>query len=242
MNEWTLGVQRSITQNLVVEAAYVGSQGHRLKKMTSLNMPAPGPGTVANRRPIPQFGYLQYPDTIGNSNYNALQLKLEQRFSHGVTLLSAYTYSKSIDDTSGVRPGSGDVLTPNNPFNLNSGERASSTFDTRHRWVTSGFIDLPVGKGKRFLSNAGAFSNAGYRITGSNVGFAVTGTPFGEGQIDGARLLCRVFSRTQAPAIYLETWTPCTDNWETDVAADAAWLRISIANLGTALSSVAQAP
>ena len=80
-----------------------------------------------------------------------------------------------------------------------------------------------------------------YRITGSNVGFAVTGTPFGEGQIDGARLLCRAFSRTQAPAIYLETWTPCTDNWETDVATDAAWLRISIANLGTALSSMAPA-
>jgi sugar phosphate isomerase/epimerase len=74
-----------------------------------------------------------------------------------------------------------------------------------------------------------------YRVTGSNVGFAVTGTPFGEGQIDRRRLLQRVFEHTQTPEIYLETWTPCTCDWDTDVATDARFLAISIANLKKAL-------
>lgn len=74
-----------------------------------------------------------------------------------------------------------------------------------------------------------------YRLTGSNVGFAVTGTPFGEGQIDRCRLLQRVFEHTQTPEIYLETWTPCTGDRETDIATDTRFLAVSIVNLKKAL-------
>ncbi len=70
-----------------------------------------------------------------------------------------------------------------------------------------------------------------YRLTGSNVGFAVTGTPFGEGQIDRRMLLQRIFEHTQSPEIYLETWTPQTGDWETDVATDSRFLAASIRNL-----------
>ncbi len=153
VNEWTLSLQQTISQSSMLDIAYVGSQGHRLKKMTSLNMPAPGPGSVSTRRPWQQYGYVQYANSIGNSNYNGLQLKYEKRLSSGTTLLSAYTFSKSLDNTSGVRPGAGDVLTPNNPFDDGKPERGLSTFDTRHRWVTSGLAESPFGKGKRFASN-----------------------------------------------------------------------------------------
>jgi sugar phosphate isomerase/epimerase len=70
-----------------------------------------------------------------------------------------------------------------------------------------------------------------YRLTGSNVGFAVTGAPFGEGQIDRRTLFQRVFEQTKSPEIYLETWTPQTGDWETDVAADSRFLATSIQNL-----------
>jgi len=153
VNEWTLDVQRALSANTMLDIGYVGSQGHRLKKMTSLNMPTPGPGSVAPRRPWQQFGYVQYANSIGNSNYNGLQIKLERHFSHGLTLLSAYTFSKSLDNTSGVRPGSGDVLTPNNPSDLGRGERGLSSFDVRHRWVTSGLVESPFGKGNHYNSN-----------------------------------------------------------------------------------------
>jgi sugar phosphate isomerase/epimerase len=70
-----------------------------------------------------------------------------------------------------------------------------------------------------------------YRLAGSNVGFAVTGTPFGEGQIDRRMLFQRIFEHTQSPEVYLETWTPQTGDWETDVASDSQFLAASIRNL-----------
>ena len=76
-----------------------------------------------------------------------------------------------------------------------------------------------------------------YRVTGSNVGFSVSGAPFGAGQIDVAHLLTRAFSLTENPQIYLETWTPCTGARETDIATDDDWLRISVKNVRTALQT-----
>lgn len=76
-----------------------------------------------------------------------------------------------------------------------------------------------------------------YRLTGSNVGFSVTGTPFGEGQIDRCKLFQRIFEHTQTPEMYLETWTPQTGDWETDVASDARFVAASIRNLKKELAS-----
>ena len=69
-----------------------------------------------------------------------------------------------------------------------------------------------------------------YRIAGGNVGFSVSGAPFGEGQIDGAAILRRIFAKTSTPEIYLENWTPSTGDPQTDIATDAQWLDVSIAN------------
>lgn len=157
INQWMFDVQRSVSKNTMVEIAYIGSQGHKLKREAALNMPTTlGPSSVQSRRPWQNMGLVQYPQGIGNSNYNGLQAKVERQLSGGMTLLSAYTFSKSIDNTSGVRPGngpSGNSLFPNNPFDLGRGERGLSNYDVRHRWITSGLIDSPFGIGKRFAGN-----------------------------------------------------------------------------------------
>jgi sugar phosphate isomerase/epimerase len=70
-----------------------------------------------------------------------------------------------------------------------------------------------------------------YRLTGSNVGFTVAGTPFGEGQIDRGKMFRRIFEYTQTPELYLETWTPQTGDWEADVASDARFVAASVRNL-----------
>ena len=69
--------------------------------------------------------------------------------------MSSFSYSKSIDDTSGVRTSSGvgELLTPSNNYNLRA-ERGRSGFDFTRRWTTSLLYELPVGKGKKFLGNA----------------------------------------------------------------------------------------
>ncbi|MBI3280103.1 MAG: carboxypeptidase regulatory-like domain-containing protein [Acidobacteria bacterium] len=149
VNQWSLTVQRNLGRDLMVELGYVGSQGHRLKKMNGRNEPLPGPGIIDSRRPYGEFGWIQYPDTVGNSNFNSLQVKVEQGFRNGLTVLAAYTFGKSIDDTSGVRPGGGDTLFVNNPFCVNSCERGRSAFDARQRFVLSGLYQLPFGRGRK---------------------------------------------------------------------------------------------
>ncbi len=68
---------------------------------------------------------------------------MEKRFSYGLSFLAAYTYSKSIDDSSAW---SGSVVDPTN-FAL---ERGLSTFDARNRFITSYTYDLPYGHDRKF--------------------------------------------------------------------------------------------
>lgn len=159
VEQFTFDIQRSITPNLLLDMAYVGSQSHNLKKFHPMNLPPMGPGSVHPRRPFQQFGYIQFTDTIGNANYNAFQMKVERRLSHGFTVLSAYTFGKSIDDASQVRPGGGENFSPQNPDCLNACERGSATFDVRNRWVTSTLYELPIGRGHSLLPNLNPVAN-----------------------------------------------------------------------------------
>jgi hypothetical protein len=85
--------------------------------------------------------------------YHALQLSGEKRFSHGLSFLTSYTFSKSLDDAS---LWNGSVVTVTD-FRL---ERGLSTFDTRHRFITSYTYDLPYGHGRSFGGRSSAVVNA----------------------------------------------------------------------------------
>ena len=106
-------------------------------------------------RPFPQYqsmalvgGY------VGNSTYHSLQLKGEKRFPAGGRLLASYTFSKTLTDVETVTDWleGGQVSGFQNANNLRL-EKALSSFDSRQRLVFSYVIDLPVGKGKKFLPN-----------------------------------------------------------------------------------------
>jgi hypothetical protein len=95
-----------------------------------------------------------YRNNVGNTNYNALQAKLEQRFTHGFSFLVSYTRSKLIDEASSVFDAS--ILTgpiANFPvadsFNRKR-ERDLSTGDIPNVFVASFTYELPIGKGKSF--------------------------------------------------------------------------------------------
>jgi sugar phosphate isomerase/epimerase len=71
-----------------------------------------------------------------------------------------------------------------------------------------------------------------YIVKGSNVGFAVSGAPFGEGGIGAIPLLRRIVGgRDTLPQMFIETWTPATGDWQRDVDEDARWLNASVRNL-----------
>jgi hypothetical protein len=121
--------------------------------MLALNIPYPGPGPVAQRRIWPEFGTIQQVGNTVNSNYHSLAIKLQRRFSSGLSFVSAYTWSKSIDTGSGIRTHGGDPLFPQNNYDLRA-DRGLSQYDVRHRWVTSFLWEVPVGKGKRWLNSS----------------------------------------------------------------------------------------
>ena len=115
----------------------------------------PFPEPSAARKPAspyPNFGRIQLVDNSANGAYNAGSIKLTKRFSRGFTLLSSYTFSRSQDDSSGIRVQGFDTLFPQNSY-CRKCEWALSAFDTRHRFVTSSLYDIPVGKGRQSISS-----------------------------------------------------------------------------------------
>ena len=155
ITQWSLGVQRELPGAMSAEATYFGSAGVHLRRLMSYNNPEPSqqPNTN-NARPFPKFGSIQVMSAPGHSSYHALYLKVQRRFSQGVSFLSSFSYSKSIDDGSGVRTTDGDSLTPSNQYDLRL-ERGLSAFDFRKRWTTSWMWELPFGKDGRWLKGGG---------------------------------------------------------------------------------------
>jgi len=168
VQQWSLGIQREVTADLLIDATYLGSKGTHLPLLFDINQPEPGPGPIQPRRPWPQWGNIFWRDAVGTSNYHGFSLRVERRFTQGLSFLASWTISKSIDlgappSTSGV--GEADVQ---NPRNLRA-ERGLSEFDARHRFVTSFVYELPVGRGRRWLSAAHPILDhilGGWQVTG----------------------------------------------------------------------------
>jgi hypothetical protein len=182
---WNFTIQREITPNLTVEAAYVGNHGTRLiagflkdlnqNAFSVLSMgdtlleqinseadalslgvsyPYPGfTGTVAQAlRPFPQYRSILDPQaTVGESDYNAFQLTVRKRASHGLDFLLSYTLSKNIttvDDAFGW--GGFGIIGAVNASNLSleRGLAVDTTFtngrgDRTHNMVLALGYDLP---------------------------------------------------------------------------------------------------
>ena len=156
VGQWSLGVQRELTGSMSLDVTYFGSAGVHLRRLMSYNNPEPSQLANSNlARPFPQFGSIQVMSAPGHSSYHALYLKVQRRFSQGLSFLSSFSYGKSIDNGSGVRTTDGDSLTPSNNYDLGL-ERGLSAFDFRRRWTTSWLWDLPVGKDRRWLNRGGA--------------------------------------------------------------------------------------
>ena len=156
LQQWSFNVQQELTHSLVLEVGYQGSKGTHLPLLYNINQPPPGPGTVAQKqalRPYPQFGNINFNTSRGDSSFNGLITRLEQRFNNGLSFLVSYLYGKSIDDSPGtpynVTPSRSGAMDPTN-FRR---ERGLSGFDIRQRLVFSPVYQLPFGKGKPHLNS-----------------------------------------------------------------------------------------
>ena len=127
---------------VVVRASYVGSKGTKLLRRRDINQPAPGPGRVDGRRPIPGFANVVVFESGAASTYHSGQLSVERRFGRGFTFSGAYVLSKSIDDMSAFLQTDGDQSFAQNNHDPRA-ERGLSAFDQRHRFVFTTSYALP---------------------------------------------------------------------------------------------------
>jgi hypothetical protein len=199
--DWDLNLQQSFANDWLFEIGYVGTKGTRLPRFIEANPAVFVPGTVdgqpisnssnADQRRLYSGCTLadspsscQYSSTgeiagIANSSYNALETSLRKRFSHGLSFLLSYTWSKAIDDVSSfnitgsaAKPVAGENDLAQNPFDL-AAERGPSLFDARNRFVGSYVWALPFWNHPQnwYQSVLG-----GWQLDG--IGTLMSGTPF----------------------------------------------------------------
>ncbi|HWP86104.1 MAG TPA: TonB-dependent receptor [Terriglobia bacterium] len=179
--QYNLNVQREVLPNTVVTVGYVGSRGVRLPEVADLNQRAPevigGRLSFANTpasRPNGNFGQIRYRHPGASSFYNSLQLNVNRKFAQGLQFNGAYTFSKNIDDISGVQTASdtnaGINQIPN--YFIKYHYRGLSSFDARHVFTFSSTYELPVGPGRMFGS--GLSGVAGHIVGGWQLGGIIT--------------------------------------------------------------------
>ncbi|MGH9674693.1 MAG: hypothetical protein ACRD44_16055, partial [Bryobacteraceae bacterium] len=136
MQHWSLGVERRLSTATSAALSYVASKGTRLIRSRDLNQPRPASGPVAARRPNPAYGGIFFAETGGNSVFHSMQAILDRRLTGAVSLVAAWTWSKSIDDTSAFLGTKPDKNFPQDSLNYHA-ERGLSSFDMSHRFTAA---------------------------------------------------------------------------------------------------------
>ncbi len=149
VQQWTANIQREIGGSFVVEASYLGSASAHLDAELPLNAALPGPGPFANRRPYVGYPVFTSFANAASATYQAGTIAIRKKFSGGLMLTAHYTEAKALDDASSQLTG--DIQ---NTYALRSNYGLSG-FNVAHRFVATAVYELPFGKGKPLLSNAG---------------------------------------------------------------------------------------
>jgi hypothetical protein len=143
---WNLSVEHEVSASTLLSFSYVGSRTVHADSGTLLNVPLPGPGAIAARRPIPELSQISDIRWNGWASYNALSLSAKRRLTGGLLFDASWTWSHSIDDASDPGATLNESNIPQNVYDL-AAEKASSSFDHRQRLALSAIYQFPVAKG-----------------------------------------------------------------------------------------------
>jgi carboxypeptidase family protein len=194
--EWNLNVQRQFGNSTTVQIGYVGQNDQHLSNIIMLQqnqLNADGtisPSPFLNSALLSEPGQRRLSLSNGISNYNALQVTLQERLSRGLQAQVNYTWSKCLSDTPGFFGQFGDNVAseaqtisawafPQNPFNQigDYGRCPQNIASALNGYVV---YELPFGHGRQFGNDSNAVVNAiagGWRISSGfifHTGFAQT--------------------------------------------------------------------
>ncbi len=188
---WNFSIQHSIGDGYLLDVRYVGNKGTHLPRFIEANPSLYSPGATSQnteqRRPYAgcapdgscTFGSVGLIADNNSSTYHALQIAFSRQFTHNLSFLASYWWSKSLDYVSSLNlSGSAPTLVAGendlaqNPFDLRA-EHGPSLFDATNRFVFSGTYALP--KWQNAPRAAGVFTNGWQLNTIVNLS---SGTPF----------------------------------------------------------------
>ena len=176
VQHWNFSIQRDLGWSAVWEISYAGSAGKKLYEFRNPNQPLPtaDPNIDTDiRRPRPFLGNdLTYWCSCNSSSYHSLQTKVEKRFSNDLSFLGAYTYGKSIDESSQASLGYDNSVGARSEYDYRA-EKARSDYDIAHRFVVSYTYQLPFG---RSWKGAAKVLASGWEVMG--IHSFNTGNPF----------------------------------------------------------------
>jgi hypothetical protein len=135
---------------------YAQSVGVALPASTNAVYPGFNGNVAQALKPFPQYNRINnLLESQGTSDYNSLQVKLDRRFTRGIQFGASYTFSKLLTDASeDLFGGSGLNGVLQNPFDR-TGLRTVSPNNAPHVFVLNYLVELPFGKGRRFLNRGG---------------------------------------------------------------------------------------
>ncbi len=164
--QWSLGIQREVFRNAVIDVAYVGTKGDSLIRRRNINFQQPadivrvGTANAGTLRPFLGYAAITYIETSAKSRYNGLLSSFNYRMGSRFTLTLAYTWSKNLTDSTNDRDLIDD---PQNPFDVRT-EYAEARTSRPHIFSASYVYEFPwfsksTNSAKRLLLG-------GYQISG----------------------------------------------------------------------------
>ena len=168
---YNLQVEKGFGKAAVLQVGYVGSQGRKLNIVSNINQ----------NNAFPNFGSIIQLNSVGTSNYNALQTSFKVSAWHGVTSQFGYTWSHALDEISEYR-----AVIADDPNNIKA-DYGNGDYDTRHLITTSLTYDIPGAKiGPQWLTHGWQISSLWnfhtgqpYDVTlGGALGLHLIGDPF----------------------------------------------------------------
>lgn len=149
--QWNFNIQHELARNLMLQVGYVGNKGSNLPNRYDANQasqfdPA-NPRTIQERRPYQRVGFVSANTSRTYSNYNGLDVRLERRFSGGLSLLGTYTWMRQL----GIRSHDNYTVMLIDNIRHNYGPEGAP-----HRSIVSWVYELPFGPGRAFLGGTGS--------------------------------------------------------------------------------------
>jgi hypothetical protein len=150
INQWSLAIQHNLTKTTIAEIDYIGSQSRKLPIRWNADDCSVAGSLICDQsvRPYKQFNYIYEAANEGTSSYNAFVAKVQRQFSQGLSFVANYTWSKTLSNTE----QGGAPVGINQRGTCLSCDKGMSGYNVPQRLVASGVWELPLGKGKRYLS------------------------------------------------------------------------------------------